>query len=504
MEKIIRNPAAAAREKYDLIIIGGGVYGIMLAFEATRRKLRPLLVEKEDFGGATSANSLRIVHGGLRYLQSLDLHRFRESVGERRWFLRTFPKMVSIMPCLMPLYGEGLHRPAILRAALQINDFLSREKKRGSLNAGDFPKGKVVSADETRNIFPQVNQRRLKGGAIWYDGFIPDPQRVLVTVLRSSCMFGATALNYVEANDLLKTGKGVAGVVAIDGETGLPHEFRAPVVINATGPWCRDLSTQLDRDIPRLFNGSIAWNVLLNRKALCEHAVAVSPKVRGSQTYFLVPWKGMLLAGTGHAQRTKMIHPPIISRQEMDSFLEGINLSVNSLEISRNDVLRVFAGYLPVTDTGGTRLTDREVIVDHGENGGPRGLFSVSGIKFTTARLVAQKTLKRIFPGRYTQGDDISMVISDDGKENLGVFDFHWSPNGSESDWKNQLQVIHEEESVVHLDDLILRRTSLGDNPERAVNIAPEICSLLGWDESRKATEIVKVVRKYETERNIG
>ena len=503
MGKILRDPVSAARNQYDLIIVGGGVYGIMLSLEASRRKVRSLLLEKDDFGGATSANSLRIVHGGLRYLQGLDLHRFRESVGERRWYVSNFPKMVSIMPCLMPLYGDGLRRPAVLRAALHLNDLLSRETKRDSSMARDFPNGKVVDADEARNIFPQVEHRGLKGGAIWYDGFIPDPQRLLITVLRASCRLGATALNYMEACGLLKTGKGVAGLVAIDGETGLSHEFHAPIVINATGPWCRDLSGRFDRDIPRLFKGSIAWNVLLNRKVLCEHAVAVSPKVRGSQTYFLLPWKGMLLAGTGHAQRTTMIHPPIISGREMDSFLEDINRSVPSLGISRNDVLRIFAGYLPVTDTGGTRLTDREVIVDHGENGGPHGLFSVSGIKFTTARLVAEKILNRIFHERYEHRDGNLVPMANDEKDILGIFDFHWHPNGQDSDWKNQLRVIHEEESVVHLDDLILRRTSIGDNPERAVNIAPEICFVLGWNESRTATEIGKVVRKYETERNM-
>jgi glycerol-3-phosphate dehydrogenase len=95
------------------------------------------------------------------------------------------------------------------------------------------------------------------------------------------------------------------------------------------------------------------------------------------------------------------------------------------------------------------------------------------------------------------------MVMSVDGKENLGVFDFHWSPNGSESAWKSQLRVIQEEESVVHLDDLIFRRTSLGDNPERAEKMALEIFSLMGWDEARAAIEIGKVVRKFETERNI-
>jgi glycerol-3-phosphate dehydrogenase len=503
MGPIIRDPISAERNQYDLIIIGGGVYGIMLFLEASRRKLRALLLEKEDFGGATSANSLRIVHGGLRYLQSLDLHRFRESVSERRWFLNAFPEMVTLLPCLMPLYGNGLRRPSILRAALNLNDILAGGKDRESPSKGIFPRGKVIGADQTRKIFTQVDPKGLKGGAIWYDGFIPDPQRVLMTVLRWSCRLGGTALNYMEASELLKAGKGIAGLIAVDGEAGKSHEFRAPVVINASGPWCRDLSKRFDRDIPSLFKGSIAWNVLLNRKTLSEYAVAVDPKYRGGQTYFLLPWKGMLLGGTGHAPRKDLTFPPLPSGQEMDEFLGEINLSVPTLRVSRSDVLRVFAGYLPVTDSGGTRLTDREVFVDHGATGGPRGLFSVSGIKLTTARLVAQKSLDRIFHERSMDRDGDLTPMADLSKVKLGIFDFHWQPDRSETEWKNQLRVIKEEESVVHLDDLVLRRTSIGDNPDRAIQIAPEICSFLGWDEPRTAAEIGKIVRKFEMERNL-
>lgn len=115
---IRRDPAAAAQESYDLIVIGGGIYGIALALESSRRGWRPLLLERGDFGGETSLNSLGIVHGGLRYLQSLDIIRFRESVAERRWFLAHFPDLVEPLKCLMPLYGGGLRRRSVIAAAL--------------------------------------------------------------------------------------------------------------------------------------------------------------------------------------------------------------------------------------------------------------------------------------------------------------------------------------------------------------------------------------------------
>lgn len=128
---IQRDPVAVDRSSYDLVIVGGGVYGIALALEAARRRLGVLLVERRDFGGETSWNSLHIIHGGLRSLQSMDLHRFREMVAERRWWLQQFPDLVEPVPCLMPLYGRGLRRPSVLRSALLVTDLLSRNRNRG-------------------------------------------------------------------------------------------------------------------------------------------------------------------------------------------------------------------------------------------------------------------------------------------------------------------------------------------------------------------------------------
>src|SRR5690606_5480760 len=123
--------AGAARERYDLVIVGGGILGACLSLESTQRGLRTLLLERDEFAETTSANSLRILHGGLRYLQSLDLKRFHESVRERRWFLERFPEHTEPLPCLMPLYGRGLKRAGVLRLALAANDLLSARRNRG-------------------------------------------------------------------------------------------------------------------------------------------------------------------------------------------------------------------------------------------------------------------------------------------------------------------------------------------------------------------------------------
>lgn len=506
MAKIIREPASAAKETFDLIIIGGGIYGAMLSLESSRRGLRSLLIERGDFGEATSFNSLRILHGGIRYLQRLDLHRFRESVGERRWFLQTLPDLVSPLPCIMPLYGNGLCRPFFFRIALCANDLLSYKRNQGVQLNRHLPPGQIIDANQTREIFSLVDRNGLLGGAIWYDAFVPDSQRLIIEILRWSCEYGATVLNYVEACQLLKSKGGVEGVVAIDHESGEFHEYKARVVANATGPWCRNLAARFDRDEPTLFKGSIAWNVLLNRKALSDHALAVAPKKPRGQIYFLVPWKGKLLAGTGHAPRYSIEENQMPSTGELQDFLDGFNLAIPSLEIDQNDILHVFAGLLPVTKVGSVKLTTREVIFNHADHGGPRGFYSISGIKFTTARLVAEKTLNRIFPEKKVHNDvqNTTFRPPEDGYSKRGIFDFYWHPTAEDSSWKDTLRLLIAEESVQHLDDLILRRTSLWENPTRTMEIAPLICGLFEWSDRRCRREVERLNQKLGNARLKG
>ena len=181
MTKIARDPGKCSQESYDLIIVGGGIYGIMLSFEAVRRDLRPLLLEKNDFINATSLNHLRTVHGGVRYLQSLDIHRFKESVAERKWFLKYLPQFVSVMPCLMPLYGKGVYRNSIFRIGLLLNDILSFNRNLSIADKGQhLPRCKVINPEKTGKLFPTVDQQGLTGSALWYDANVEENQRLMM------------------------------------------------------------------------------------------------------------------------------------------------------------------------------------------------------------------------------------------------------------------------------------------------------------------------------------
>ena len=492
MKAIERNPATAASSKYDLIIIGGGIYGAMLSVEAGLRNLRSLLLEKDDFGGATSYNSLRIIHGGFRYLQSLDMRRFYESVGERRWFLQTFPDLIQPLPCLMPLYGNGAKRPGVMAGGLYVNDLLSYQRNRGVKSDRHLASGEIISPERVIKRFPLVDRQGLKGGAVWYDASMPDSQRVMMRVLRWANELGGVTLNYTAAETLL-TQEQLTGVKARDTLTERTYSYQAPVVINSTGPWSQQLAEQLDKSLgdiktnsnsASIFRPSLAWNLLFDRKALSNCALAIAPKKPPAQTYFLHPWKGRLLAGTIHNPwRESADVRPQPSELQIEDFIDNLNLAIPGLNLKSAEIVRTLAGVLPIKQQD--QLASREKIWDHGKNGGIKGLYSVAGVKFTTSRLVADRTLSTIFPNRQKANKNIPP------KDTVarGQFDYDWLP-GDDTVWLQSLQKIIAEEAVIHLDDLVLRRTSLGDNPQRALSCGEKICELLKKNESEREIEL--------------
>ncbi len=493
---IKRNLTDASKKKYDLIIIGGGIYGACLLLTASQAGKKALLVEKDDFGAATTFNNLRTVHGGLRYLQTLDLKRIFESVSERRWFFRNFPDLVKPLPCLMPLYGKGVYKPGIFRFALLLNDILSCNRNAGVVENKKLPNGNIVNESEVKKIFQQADDRNLKGGAIWFDGAMPDSQLVLIEIIKWACSLNGEALNYVEASDLLKENGIVTGIKAIDKTDNKVYEFSSKKIINASGPWCRTLAAKFDKDYSELFKDSFAWNVLFNKPALSTHALAVTPKKPGAKTYFIHHWKRLLFAGTIHSPWKDKSRSPMPDQEAVNKFIDELNASIKDLNLKLSDVLQIFPGLLPAKEEGSDKLAVREVILNHSDNGGPKGLFSVSGVKFTTARLVAEKTLRQIFR------EDFKLASSDGRKplteKELEIYHNDWAKTEING-YGETLKEIIKNESVVHLEDFIIRRTTIGDKPENAFKHSQKACEMFGWNETDSKKEIERLKLFYNS-----
>ena len=457
-----RDPIGLDGEPFDLIVVGGGIYGSTLALEAARRGMRPLLVERDDFGQHTSANSFRILHGGLRYLQTLNLRRFFESVSERRWFLRAFPDHVSPFPFLMPLYREGLRRPSILRTALKANDFLSSARNRGVRADCGISPGRILPPEEVRSLYPGVPCEGLAGGGLWHEAIMAQPQRIIMEILRWGESRGAVALNYVSAEEVQTEAGAVKGIWARDRVSGRRVQFHAPVVVNCCGPWVRDFLKRADRDLPRLFHRSLAINLYLDCPPDFEVGLGVSARGRGEQTYFLYPWRDGVMAGTYHVPSSGISGRMDPSRAHVEAFLGRLRDAVPSLGASADRVLHVQWGELPVVKEGTVGLSAREIIHEHGRAGGPEGLLSVSGVKFTVARRVAVRVLRRLrrrglLPNSVSPADSPPPSLPTPTlAEALGLME-------NDPDRLDDLvRRIIETESVLHIEDLLLRRMDWG------------------------------------------
>jgi glycerol-3-phosphate dehydrogenase len=314
-----------------------------------------------------------------------------------------------------------------------------------------------------------------------------DSQRLLIETLRWACAHGARCLSYVEVTELKTAHGAVTGVGATDRESGEALAFSAPKVINSAGPWSRELAGAFDRDVAELFSPSLAFNLLFDREPPSDVALALSAPAPGSHTWFLYPMRGRLFAGTAHAPWSGVDRNPQPNPEQIDAAIADINAAAPSLELQRNQVLRVYAGLLPSAGKGSSEISLKPIIHDHGKAGGPSGLISTSGVKYTTSRAVAETTLRRAF------ADLPEIRNAAKRPEAAETPDFRAigaDETTADKKLRRTLQEFADAEAAIHIDDLLLRRGTWGENPKHARALAPRICKLLGWDKARTTTEL--------------
>ena len=389
---IPRDLDALERGPFDVAIIGGGIHGVALVLEAARRGLRAALVEMNDFGNGSSGNSLRILHGGLRYLQTLDLPRFRDSVLARKWYASNFPHLVRPLPCLLPLYGRGLKRPSVMRLALAANDALAATRNEGLAAEVQLPPGQVLTKAETIDRFPAVRQQGLVGAALWYDYQMLSSERILIEMLRWAARLGAVTANYVEVKRYGTASGRFDTIVAVDRLSGRELAIRAPLLINAGGAASPGLAAMAGHGATSFSPPSMAFNVLFDSSPMGDGAMAVAAPEPGAAVHFICPSSHGVWAGTAHLPRPKGGPPLPPSETEIERFIAELRSDVPDFAWRDAQVRRVYSGFVPVSQPMTANLAVRADVVPVGGKGS--GLYSVVGIKYTTATQVAQQALR--------------------------------------------------------------------------------------------------------------
>lgn len=409
-----RDVTRVTTSRCDVVVIGGGIHGLFAAYDAASRGLTVVLIDKGDFGGGISFNHQRTLHGGLRALQSGQLRKCRQQIHERRTWARIAPHLVRPLPFLIGTYRGTKRSRLAVRAGFKVYDLVGRDRNRDVLPELHLPKGRLESAAATKRLFPGIAESGLSGGAIWYDYQTIHPDRLTWCVALAAEASGASLVNYVEATGITREGSRVSAVEARDVVTGAPLVIQTSHVILAAGAGLPALHAQLGLGpTPPLVR---AMNVLLDRPARDIALAAASSRGR---MYTAVPWQGRVLVGTHQADATGSADTEAPSAADIDTFLAEVNTAFPALKASGADVKFVHCGMVPASVRGSAvDLLGEPQVTVHTQ---PAGLVSLIGVKYTTARLAAERAVDALGLKRSTGRTRTALLPNADVADSDGL-----------------------------------------------------------------------------------
>lgn len=496
-----------ADESWDLIVIGGGISGAGILREAARRGWRCLLLEQRDFAWGTSSRSSKMVHGGLRYIAKGQWRLTRDSVRERQRLLDEAPGLVEPLSFMMPHYRGGFPGPRVLGGLLSVYDALAGRRSH-----------RFHDAQQLRYLAPGVKESDLLGGTSFVDA-LTDDARLVMRVLSEARADGAVVVNGVRVEHLLRENGRVCGVQIEDCEAGATLQLRCGVLAVATGAWAERLRpTEAPRQLRPLRGSHLllpGWRLPVAQAFTFLHE-------RDRRPVFVFPWEGATVVGTTDLDhREDLDHSASISGEELDYLLAACTQQFPGAEVTANDVLSTWSGVRPVVGSAAGNHQDKpsNETREHVLWQEP-GCVTLAGGKLTTFRPQAIEVLKacasmlerpfvddaapvfaavpalptpelsnqqwRRLAGRHGRNlPRLAQLIKNIGHETVGVTDTLWA----------ELAFACEAEMVLHLDDLLLRRTRLGlllpHGGEDYFTAIRQICQpRLGWSDEHWQQEI--------------
>ena len=280
-------------EVFDLVIVGGGIYGAAMAYTAALNGLKILVLEKDDFCSHASANSQKVIHGGLRYLQSFNIKRVIESIREKQRFYHLFSHIVQPLPCLLPTSGFGTKGNEAFRIAFLIYAFLQKIICRGALRKNLDYKPSILSASETRDFFPHLTENNIRGSGLWYDGICTEPERAIIALMQGAEKLGARVASYTEVRNIERQNESTVLVDCVDKLSRSAYRVKTEKAALCTGTWFK--VPLCGTDIPKALSGLgiiRGMNVLF--PAIFKSKISYASKVQKeneSRFLFIVPWK---------------------------------------------------------------------------------------------------------------------------------------------------------------------------------------------------------------------
>ena len=526
--------ARLATEVFDVVVIGGGVTGCGVALDAASRGLSVALVEKRDFAAGTSSRSSKLIHGGLRYLERLDIRLVREALHERRLLLETIaPHLVKATPFLFPLKRPVWDR-FVMGSGLFMYDALA------GVHAA-VPRHRHLSRTACLRDAPALREDALCGGIRYYDAQVDDA-RFSVMLARTAAAHGALCAPAVDVTGFIHRGDRIAGVQARDVESGDELEVRARTVINATGVWTTEVERLAGVAAPLMVRQSKGVHIVVPRARIDSASALILPTEKS--VLFVLPWADQWIVGTTDTAWSFGLDHPSASHGDIQYLLDHVNAVLKD-PLTFADITGVYVGLRPLLGGG----TDETVKLsrEHAVRRSAPGLVSVAGGKYTTYRVMARDAVDaaapdlpfevaasrtatlpllgavglpgaeyrlRVHPGATRLAPELLRhLLGRYGTLATNVLDLVVDEprladpvRGAEKYLAAEVRYSALHEGALHVDDVLTRRTHIGfDVPDRGELAVEQVARLmapvLGWDQAAIDREITHYRARLVAER---
>ena len=493
---------------WDVVVVGGGSTGLGIALDAAARGYRTLLVERGDFTSGTSSRSTKLVHGGVRYLRQGQVQLVYGALGERQRLWQNAPHLVDSLALIVPAY-RWWERP-YYGLGLKVYDALAGRRSLG--------RSRMVSRSECVNRVSTLDRRGLRGGVLYHDGQFDDA-RLGWTLVRTAANFGAAAVNYVEAVDLVESRGRVKGVILRDRIGGHEWAARGAVVVNATGPFADSLR-QLDDPGPGpgvvLSRGV---HIVVSSAYLPGSAAVLVPSTDDGRVLFAIPWHGHVVIGTTDVPVAQPSREPEPSREEVDYLIDHAGRYL-ARPLAHSDILSAWAGLRALVAAGSEQNT-AALARDHSVSVSRRGLVTVTGGKWTTHRKVGQDAVDVAAEvGGLSPAPSVTAALRLHGYSKRREVLEPWKVYGTDADAIREMEardgslarLMHpslpfrlsqaawaaRSEMAVRLEDVLARRTrALFLNARAASSAAPEVARVMAAELGRSDSWAEDEVRSF-------
>lgn len=408
---MIRDLSRLSNNKFDLIVVGGGINGAAIAHLAALCGVSVALVEKGDFASGASSKSTKLMHGGIRYLENFEFDLVQESLKERFIQWQAVPYLVKPLPFVIPVYRNDARPLWMMKLGVWFYDLLS-----GKYRIGPH---RFLSAAEVLSMAPGINLDGLVGGVEYFDAQMDDARICLENVLMAQLQ-GAVAANYVEVEDFIKDDhQRACGVKAHDRISGARLEIFASKIIVSAGPWSDEL---IAKDVPHSVKRLRPTKGvhLVYRGEISSSAFLLQSR-QDRRIFFVIPFKGNTLIGTTDTDHHQSADSVKVDEADIQYLLQEANRVFPNIDFDPSKIITSFAGLRPlVADLGHPSRISRKHAIESNSS----GVYFVMGGKYTTYRAIAEEAIIKAMPqlsSKMPYGGQFALYGSGGGNEELKI-----------------------------------------------------------------------------------